>query len=296
MRILVATDGSTHADRAVTAVADLDWGTDAVVRLVTVLVEPVDPLGVLPAELVEAAIDDEMRGTLARGVSLLGPLATLAQRAVVRGRPPDAIIEEAEVFDADLIVVGHRGRGPVAARLIGSVAAEVAERATRPVLVVRGLVAGPIVLGDDGSPQAEAARRIIATWPAFRRCAVRVVSVARAQAPIASVVAASARREVGEAYRSDLARSLADRARIARAAELELRAAGLAASGSVAIGDAATTILDAAAAMFAGLIVVGCRGHGGIRALLGTTAKAVILRAQSSVLIVHAASGKPGPD
>jgi nucleotide-binding universal stress UspA family protein len=102
------------------------------------------------------------------------------------------------------------------------------------------------------------------------------------------------RREAGEAHRSDLARSLAEHARVAQAAELELRAAEMAASSSVAVGDAATTILDAAKAMAAGLIVVGCRGHGGIRALLGTTAKAVVLRAPCSVLVVHAGSGTPG--
>ena len=66
----------------------------------------------------------------------------------------------AEEIDADLIVVGSRGLGPIKRFALGSVSEGVVHHATCPVLVTRGgKEAWPparILIGDDGS---EAARR-----------------------------------------------------------------------------------------------------------------------------------------
>jgi nucleotide-binding universal stress UspA family protein len=54
---------------------------------------------------------------------------------VVRGHPVRVLLDAAK--NADLLVVGSRGRGGFAGLLLGSVSRECARRATCPVVVVR---------------------------------------------------------------------------------------------------------------------------------------------------------------
>ncbi len=57
---------------------------------------------------------------------------------IVRGgAPADQIIRAADELEADLIVVGGRGKGAVAAIVLGSVAYQVLHHAPCPVLVTR---------------------------------------------------------------------------------------------------------------------------------------------------------------
>jgi nucleotide-binding universal stress UspA family protein len=55
----------------------------------------------------------------------------------LRGEPAGAIIEAADAHRAELIVIGSRGRGALAASVLGSVSASVAGRSACPVMVVR---------------------------------------------------------------------------------------------------------------------------------------------------------------
>ena len=56
---------------------------------------------------------------------------------IVSGQPADALAMAAEECDADVIVVGRSGRG-LTARLLGSVATELARHSPRPVLLAPG--------------------------------------------------------------------------------------------------------------------------------------------------------------
>ncbi len=57
---------------------------------------------------------------------------------VTPGRTSRRIVEIAEEHDAEVIVVGARGRSSLASILLGSVSHEVVQHAGRPVLVVHG--------------------------------------------------------------------------------------------------------------------------------------------------------------
>jgi nucleotide-binding universal stress UspA family protein len=54
---------------------------------------------------------------------------------VVRGNPAKVLVDQAS--DADLLVVGHRGRGAIASACLGSVGLQCVLHATCPVVVVR---------------------------------------------------------------------------------------------------------------------------------------------------------------
>ncbi len=79
---------------------------------------------------VDAALELDIAVERAREVAR-GPV----RGALVEGRAADAILNAG--FDADLLVVGSRGRGALRSTLFGSVAHAVAERAKRPVAIIR---------------------------------------------------------------------------------------------------------------------------------------------------------------
>ena len=77
----------------------------------------------------EAMLADATRRAEERGVE--------SSVAIGSGEPVAEIIAHAESIDADLIVVGSRGRQEVASSSLGSVSRGVLHGAPRPVLVVR---------------------------------------------------------------------------------------------------------------------------------------------------------------
>jgi nucleotide-binding universal stress UspA family protein len=82
-----------------------------------------------------------------------------------RGHPVEVLLSEADARDADLIVVGSRGRSSLAQVMLGSVSRSVAARAGRPVAVIPspamaetpGEQPRPTVVGYDDSPGSRAA-------------------------------------------------------------------------------------------------------------------------------------------
>ena len=103
------------------------------------------------AERVTALLEAEVRDIRTRGVGV--------QVIVRSGDPAPTLLEVADDVDADLVVVGTRGRGGPGELLLGSVARTVADRARRPTLVVPA-AAGPVHLGrgdDRSEPQQSGA-------------------------------------------------------------------------------------------------------------------------------------------
>jgi nucleotide-binding universal stress UspA family protein len=75
--------------------------------------------------------EELLRATVA---SVAGDKADLVDRVLVEGPAGPAIIDNAH--DAELIVVGRRGRGAVKSLVLGSVSSYVIQHARCPVLVV----------------------------------------------------------------------------------------------------------------------------------------------------------------
>ena len=55
---------------------------------------------------------------------------------LVRDRPADSLLRVAESIEAEMIVVGHGGGGPIRAALLGSTTYELVHRGSIPIVVV----------------------------------------------------------------------------------------------------------------------------------------------------------------
>ncbi|HEU5034754.1 MAG TPA: universal stress protein [Mycobacteriales bacterium] len=143
--IVVGTDGSSTADRAVDAAGELGRMCGAKVHVVTAY-RPVRSAVLAGVGAVGAAVtaptwlgDDERvaaEEVVRRAGERLAQTGVSAIALARLGEPADALLAIAEELDADLIVVGNRGMTGVRRYLLGSVADRVAHHAPCSVHIV----------------------------------------------------------------------------------------------------------------------------------------------------------------
>jgi nucleotide-binding universal stress UspA family protein len=140
--VMVGTDGSDSAGRAVDKAAAVARDADATLVILTAYRpmssreaqdardalgdEAYKVTGSSPAESVLAEAADRARGVGAAKV----------ETAAVEGDPVDALVNEALRREIDLLVVGNRGLNSLAGRLLGSVPANITHKANCDVLIV----------------------------------------------------------------------------------------------------------------------------------------------------------------
>jgi len=140
-RILVGIDGSEEAGAALAKAADLAQALDA--ELDVVYVVPRHP----PPGPDAYPLTEEERRDLTEHQYAAALLAQ-AERDVrrpglqvltetERGPVAETLADAAAARNADLVVVGHRGRDAVRRAFLGSVADRLVQICSRPVLVVR---------------------------------------------------------------------------------------------------------------------------------------------------------------
>ena len=134
-------------------------------------------------------------------------------------------MDDARLWEPDLIVVGSRGHGPVETAVLGSVSAAVVDHATCPVLVARGDHAARVILAEDGSPAGMAARDVVAAWPAFATIPVVVVGVVDVAAPWRSGIAPTMFAAAMDVYTEMITNARTTHREIVAATEAHLRAA-----------------------------------------------------------------------
>ena len=144
MKILLAIDGSTCSDVAVEEVARRPWPEGSSLKVLTVLEPPVPPTPetwAVPAsyfEEIEMALRKQGQNTIESALQKLKTNKTLSLSSIiVLGSPRPVILDEAESWGADLLVLGSHGYGALKRFLLGSVSQAVVSHARCSVEVVR---------------------------------------------------------------------------------------------------------------------------------------------------------------
>ena len=137
--VLLATDGSPHAELAATVAMDLAQSTGS--RLHVVAVGRTFPTAVYEdyTKTEHEALEREARGMLdeqVRKIEEAGGTVAVAHLKMNENRD-EAIVHLAEDIDAGLIVIGSRGFGGLRRAVLGNIADSVVRHAHCPVLVVR---------------------------------------------------------------------------------------------------------------------------------------------------------------
>jgi nucleotide-binding universal stress UspA family protein len=136
-KILLATDGSSHAKEALSYARDLALRDRAQVIVVHAFAS-------VPSYLGEPWENRVVARHVAAGHRVAHEAAQRLRKAglevlveVLEGPPAEAILRVADVRQCELIVVGSRGHGTLASLLLGSVSHRVAAHARVPVMIVR---------------------------------------------------------------------------------------------------------------------------------------------------------------
>lgn len=287
-RIRIATDGSASALAALATALRFPWPASSTARVVTAR---------YPWLRRES---QKAQSSLARSIDLAASEAEkrLARRwrdvsvAISEEPPAEAILSEADRFNATTVVVGWRGHGTFRRLLAGSVSRTVAAAAKCPVLVAR--MAPPavhrIVLAYDGSANAERAVDLLMSLEPRRRSRVMVMKV------VELVVLPASAGRFPAALRAELQQSVSEANNEAwRAAEeagasvaARLQSVGWSAKAAAPLGAPVATLLDGLIQYRADLLIMGASSGSAIeRALLGSAARALMDRSPIPVLLVR---------
>jgi nucleotide-binding universal stress UspA family protein len=152
MKILLAVDGSPCSDKAVEEIARRPWPAQSDIKVLTAIELPIPPnpeaWAVPPTyfEELDRAASDQARSVVERAVAKLKAMGSEAnvKGEAVPGPPRVVILDEAESWGADLIVVGSHGYRAWERFLLGSVSQSIVSHARCSVEVVR-CASGPAV-------------------------------------------------------------------------------------------------------------------------------------------------------
>ncbi len=304
MKILLAVDGSPCSLAAVEEAARRQWPAGSEIEIVSAMELPTPVVvGTLPMPDTyygewEKAIEDQAAANTARALTRLqekGGAEISATTKTLRGEPKVAILEEAERWGADLLIVGTHGYNAFERFWLGSVSRAIASHAHCSVLIVRkpetsvGGSAFRILLAVDGSECGNLAVDEVAngSWPAGSEvCVLSAIHLPMSPTPETWALPDSYYAQVEKEGREHAQEVIENVVARLKASERDIP---LTVSSKAVVGHAEETIISAAKEWKADLIVLGSHGYSGFkRFLLGSVSQAVASHAPCSVEIVRA--------
>jgi nucleotide-binding universal stress UspA family protein len=276
--IVIPTDFSTWAKRALERVAWLPLGARTRVHLVHVAPKGDGTTADLVKQLDRVA--DQLNGMcLANGHTGLQ-----IETHFCRGEPWVEIVRQSRALQADLIVLGRKGAGRGVKQVLGRTAAKVSLRSEMPVLVVGPVPRGPfrrplLALQLDSSVVAQ-----VALLSSLTVSVKSVVAVHAYHVPYEGLIGAGTAREpslYSRQVRTGVARSVREFLRSLPATDIRL-------VPRLVQDMPASAVLRSARATGADLICTGTHGRQGIaHALLGSVAESVIVGADRDVVVAR---------
>lgn len=297
MKILIGHDGSPAADDAVADLrnAGLPQKAEALILLAC---QPLPPLQTLAPDGWEAqAMAVAYRDALIAHETVTLQCRRRAETAarklrkrfqkwkistrVVKDSPAHALLDAAEKWRPDLLVLGSRGWNEFGKLLVGSVADKVMNQARCAVRLGRPRAdrKGPprLLIAYDGSPHADAAVKLMAArdWPKGTRA--ELVAVSEIRFRIDGLIEPPGG---GSPWRWM-------EGRLAKAAD-SLAKAGIRVATLIVEGDPARSLLERAKTGMADAVVLGSHGYRGLRRIMvGSVSSSVAAHAPCSVELVH---------
>ena len=146
MKILLPIDGSVYSDSAVEEVAKRPWPPGSEVRVITAAEMPV-PVGMEPwavspdyFEELDKSVRQAAQAVIDNALLKLKTVPSESLKIsteIIQGSPRQVIVDEAESWGADLIMMGSRGLGAWNRLVLGSVSSAVVHHAKCSVEIVR---------------------------------------------------------------------------------------------------------------------------------------------------------------
>ena len=283
MKILLADDGSPHAQAAVKLLKELPLPPKSRVHVLRVF----QPGQIDALRHMERNLKQTEGNLLGAGIKVDANL--------VLGYPAEKIVETAKKMKPDIILIGAKGLRATLGILLGGVAQQVVEYACCPVLIVRAPYHGlrHILLVTDGSLFSQRAVRYLGKFPLPEKTDVHLIHVLP---PLTTPVIMEPYFGGRDAYVSlynpeEEAKTKAKQKRagdalLERTRNLLLKQ-GIESTPVLLRGDAATEIINYTDKEDIDLIVAGSRGLSSFQGwLMGSVSRKLVHYSNCSVLIV----------
>ena len=289
MKILLADDGSQHAQAAVKLIQGIPLPPKSLVYVLRVF----PPGQTFAVGQMERSLKHTKEQLLEAGIK--------TDAELVLGYPAEKIVETAQEMKPDITVIGAKGLRATLGILLGGVAQQVVEYACCPVLVVRAPYKElhRVLLVTDGSLYSQRAARYLGKFPFPEKVDVRLMHVvAPLTHPYVMEPYFGGRDAYVPYYSAEEERKLIQQqeeegeALLERARNLLLKM-DVESTSVLVRGDAATEIIEYSNKEDIDLIVAGSRGLSQFQGwLMGSVSRKLVHYSNCSVLIVKQPESK----
>ncbi|MBF0559181.1 MAG: universal stress protein [Nitrospirae bacterium] len=292
MNILLATDGSEYSELAARFLRRFRWSRDDNITVFHALYWIpfrydeefyLSTLKDLKKELAPRVLDSI--------VKILKPLAANIGVAIQEGAPEKCIIDAAVNSDEDMIVLGARGIKGAESFFVGSVTRSVANDSPKPVLVVKPRVNTAsdtmrVLFAADGSDHSYATGEFLSEIPFPDDTEVTILHVIWSNVldiPVRFAMEADERTKEFMTATSEMEFAKSERITEQAAEHFNRRFKKVHILSKV--GDPSAEILSTAETIGADVIAMGCRGLRGIKKIMGSVSRNILIHSKSCVLI-----------